>query len=99
GGLFSAGKRCLSEASYFSKENKPPPPGQPPSLEDYELPKTRHKKTGNLAEPGFFYGLRRTYSSSSSISSASMSRGRPTSSTNAIGALSPARKPHFRIRR
>ena len=38
------------------------------------------------------------YSSSSSNSSSFSGIGRSTSSTNAIGAESPARKPHFRIR-
>ncbi len=34
-----------------------------------------------------------------SASTASVARGRSTSSTYAIGALSPGRKPHFRMRR
>ena len=64
------------------------------------------EKQKTRPKPGFLIDnlnkirlLSSTYSSVASTASSSASTtGRPTSSTNAIGALSPARKPHFKIR-
>ena len=56
----------------------------------------RHEKSRD--QPGFFVNreLRPTYSASTASTSVS---GRSTSSTSAIGALSPFRKPYLRMRR
>jgi hypothetical protein len=56
----------------------------------------RHKKSRE--NPAFFMPVKADADYSASTGAASLS-GRSTSSTSAIGALSPLRKPYFRMRK
>lgn len=74
---------------------RPQPPGP------FDLDQEPHKKS--RVSPAFLCAAdaQPTYSATASSTSlaACSTTGRSTSSTIAIGALSPARNPHFRIRR